>query len=179
MGVRGGFRHAARGIKGWTAGKSQPERDTIGKRSRQTFQTTLNRLKFDPTDWNFPCGPMNFTLGYKPPSAGSSGHGATRGAAMENLETQLVCPVCLEMFSKPVVILPCQHNLCRKCASDIFQVCLRFRTFGFTGNKGFEASIHSYACSMFMQNSYLVISQKQLVNVFFLIKREKITLSET
>uniref|UniRef100_A0A8C3A5N2 Tripartite motif-containing protein 54 n=1 Tax=Cyclopterus lumpus TaxID=8103 RepID=A0A8C3A5N2_CYCLU len=44
-----------------------------------------------------------------------------RGATMENLEKQLVCPVCLELFSKPVVILPCQHNLCRKCANDIFQ----------------------------------------------------------
>lgn len=41
---------------------------------------------------------------------------------MESLEKQLVCPICLEMFSKPVVILPCQHNLCRKCANDIFQV---------------------------------------------------------
>ncbi|KAM9339390.1 tripartite motif-containing protein 54 [Symphorus nematophorus] len=65
---------------------------------------------------------MNFALGFKPPSAGSSGPGAGRGGAtMENLEKQLICPVCLEMFSKPVVILPCQHNLCRKCANDIFQ----------------------------------------------------------
>ncbi|XP_069739951.1 uncharacterized protein [Narcine bancroftii] len=40
---------------------------------------------------------------------------------MDNLEKQLICPVCLEMFTKPVVILPCQHNLCRKCANDIFQ----------------------------------------------------------
>ncbi|XP_006120443.1 E3 ubiquitin-protein ligase TRIM63 isoform X1 [Pelodiscus sinensis] len=40
---------------------------------------------------------------------------------MENLEKQLICPICLEMFNKPVVILPCQHNLCRKCASDVFQ----------------------------------------------------------
>ncbi|XP_034975549.1 E3 ubiquitin-protein ligase TRIM63 isoform X1 [Zootoca vivipara] len=40
---------------------------------------------------------------------------------MENLEKQLICPICLEMFSKPVVILPCQHNLCRKCANDVFQ----------------------------------------------------------
>lgn len=64
---------------------------------------------------------MNFALGFKPPSAGSSGPGAGRGATMENLEKQLICPVCLEMYSKPVVILPCQHNLCRKCANDIFQ----------------------------------------------------------
>ncbi|KFO12937.1 Tripartite motif-containing protein 55, partial [Balearica regulorum gibbericeps] len=41
---------------------------------------------------------------------------------MESLEKQLICPICLEMFSKPVVILPCQHNLCRKCANDVFQV---------------------------------------------------------
>uniref|UniRef100_A0AAZ1XZ56 Tripartite motif-containing protein 54 n=1 Tax=Oreochromis aureus TaxID=47969 RepID=A0AAZ1XZ56_OREAU len=40
---------------------------------------------------------------------------------MESLEKQLICPICLEMFTKPVVILPCQHNLCRKCANDIFQ----------------------------------------------------------
>lgn len=68
---------------------------------------------------------MNLALGYKPPSAGSSGPGAGRGATMDNLEKQLICPVCLEMFSKPVVILPCQHNLCRKCANDIFQVRTR------------------------------------------------------
>lgn len=65
---------------------------------------------------------MNFAVGFKPPSTGSSGSGDPRRAAVENLEKQLICPVCLEMFSKPVVILPCQHNLCRKCASDIFQV---------------------------------------------------------
>ncbi|XP_040922221.1 tripartite motif-containing protein 55b [Toxotes jaculatrix] len=40
---------------------------------------------------------------------------------MENLEKQLICPICLEIFTKPVVILPCQHNLCRKCANDVFQ----------------------------------------------------------
>ncbi|XP_068125304.1 E3 ubiquitin-protein ligase TRIM63 [Hyperolius riggenbachi] len=40
---------------------------------------------------------------------------------MDSLEKQLICPICLEMFQKPVVILPCQHNLCRKCANDVFQ----------------------------------------------------------
>ncbi|XP_034018518.1 tripartite motif-containing protein 54 isoform X2 [Thalassophryne amazonica] len=64
---------------------------------------------------------MNFNLSVKPPAAGSSGSGAGSGAVMEDLEKQLICPVCQEMFSKPVVILPCQHNLCRKCANDIFQ----------------------------------------------------------
>ncbi|KYO30008.1 hypothetical protein Y1Q_0017120 [Alligator mississippiensis] len=43
------------------------------------------------------------------------------GQSMDTLEKQLICPICLEMFTKPVVILPCQHNLCRKCANDIFQ----------------------------------------------------------
>uniref|UniRef100_A0A8C0F9E2 Tripartite motif containing 63 n=1 Tax=Bubo bubo TaxID=30461 RepID=A0A8C0F9E2_BUBBB len=43
------------------------------------------------------------------------------GSPMDSLEKQLICPICLEMFSKPVVILPCQHNLCRKCANDVFQ----------------------------------------------------------
>ncbi|XP_055038455.1 tripartite motif-containing protein 55b isoform X1 [Misgurnus anguillicaudatus] len=40
---------------------------------------------------------------------------------MDSLEKQLICPICLELFTKPVVILPCQHNLCRKCANDIYQ----------------------------------------------------------
>jgi len=40
---------------------------------------------------------------------------------MESLEQQLGCPICLDMFSKPVVILPCQHNLCRGCANDLYE----------------------------------------------------------
>ncbi|KAL2308094.1 hypothetical protein Nmel_001093, partial [Mimus melanotis] len=57
---------------------------------------------------------MNFAVGLKPLLA--------EARSMESLEKQLICPICLEMFSKPVVILPCQHNLCRKCANDVFQV---------------------------------------------------------
>uniref|UniRef100_A0A8C4VUM3 RING-type E3 ubiquitin transferase n=1 Tax=Gopherus evgoodei TaxID=1825980 RepID=A0A8C4VUM3_9SAUR len=45
-----------------------------------------------------------------------------RDHPIDSLERQLICPICLEMFTKPVVILPCQHNLCRKCANDISQV---------------------------------------------------------
>uniref|UniRef100_A0A665VCW7 Tripartite motif containing 101 n=1 Tax=Echeneis naucrates TaxID=173247 RepID=A0A665VCW7_ECHNA len=44
-----------------------------------------------------------------------------REAAMTALEKQLMCPICLELFNKPVVILPCQHNLCRKCANELYQ----------------------------------------------------------
>ncbi|KAL4629413.1 E3 ubiquitin-protein ligase TRIM63 isoform X2 [Arapaima gigas] len=47
---------------------------------------------------------------------------------LDGLEKQLMCPICLEIFSKPVVILPCQHNLCRKCANDIFQAANPYYT---------------------------------------------------
>uniref|UniRef100_A0A674A7A6 Tripartite motif-containing protein 54 n=1 Tax=Salmo trutta TaxID=8032 RepID=A0A674A7A6_SALTR len=56
---------------------------------------------------------MNISLGYS--------HSTKQDSTMDSLEKQLICPICLEMFTKPVVILPCQHNLCRKCAQDIFQ----------------------------------------------------------
>uniref|UniRef100_A0A667ZY73 Tripartite motif-containing protein 54 n=1 Tax=Myripristis murdjan TaxID=586833 RepID=A0A667ZY73_9TELE len=69
---------------------------------------------------------MNFALGFKPPAAGGSGPGDA--ASMEKLEKQLICPVCLEMFSKPVVILPCQHNLCRKCIHAELQLTAKNKT---------------------------------------------------
>ncbi|XP_023248761.1 tripartite motif-containing protein 54-like [Seriola lalandi dorsalis] len=52
------------------------------------------------------------------------GGGADREAALATLEKQLICPICLELFNKPVVILPCQHNLCRKCANELYQPSL-------------------------------------------------------
>ncbi|XP_055005427.1 tripartite motif-containing protein 54 [Boleophthalmus pectinirostris] len=55
---------------------------------------------------------------------------------MEDLEKQLLCPVCLELFSKPVVILPCQHNLCRKCATDVLQALNNFFPGGVGGVGG-------------------------------------------
>ncbi|XP_034721427.1 E3 ubiquitin-protein ligase TRIM63-like [Etheostoma cragini] len=42
-------------------------------------------------------------------------------SATETMERQLSCPICLDMFTKPVVILPCQHNLCRGCANDLYE----------------------------------------------------------
>ncbi|XP_043080328.1 tripartite motif containing 101 isoform X2 [Puntigrus tetrazona] len=49
--------------------------------------------------------------------------------SMGTLEKQLICPICEEVFTKPVVILPCLHNLCRKCANELYQVGIggRFR----------------------------------------------------
>ncbi|XP_070766004.1 tripartite motif containing 101 [Enoplosus armatus] len=52
------------------------------------------------------------------------GGGAEGEAALATLEKQLICPICLELFNKPVVILPCQHNLCRKCANELYQPSL-------------------------------------------------------
>nr|XP_046253253.1 tripartite motif containing 101 isoform X2 [Scatophagus argus]XP_046253254.1 tripartite motif containing 101 isoform X2 [Scatophagus argus]XP_046253255.1 tripartite motif containing 101 isoform X2 [Scatophagus argus] len=52
------------------------------------------------------------------------GGGAEREAALAMLEKQLICPICVELYSKPVVILPCQHNLCRKCANELYQPSL-------------------------------------------------------
>ncbi|KPP69296.1 E3 ubiquitin-protein ligase TRIM63-like [Scleropages formosus] len=49
-----------------------------------------------------------------------TGHVVRSLSPMESLEKQLSCPICLEMFTKPVVILPCQHNLCRSCANDLY-----------------------------------------------------------
>ncbi|XP_066556061.1 tripartite motif-containing protein 54-like [Amia ocellicauda] len=34
---------------------------------------------------------------------------------MEDLCKELSCPVCLELFTPPVLELPCAHNFCRKC----------------------------------------------------------------
>lgn len=47
------------------------------------------------------------------------------------MESLLSCPICLDTFTKPVVILPCQHNLCRKCADDCFEQ--RGRRYGISG----------------------------------------------
>jgi len=51
----------------------------------------------------------------------------------EDVERLLTCPVCLDVFTKPVVILPCQHNLCRKCAEECYD--RRGRVVGLSGGK--------------------------------------------
>lgn len=50
----------------------------------------------------------------------------------DSLEQQLSCPICLDMFSRPVVILPCQHNLCRGCANDLYESRNPYRMSGGT-----------------------------------------------
>ncbi|XP_059355271.1 tripartite motif-containing protein 54-like [Carassius carassius] len=56
---------------------------------------------------------MNFTLGFRAAMGDSS--------SVEKLKKQLICPIGLEIFTKPVVLFSCQHNLCRKCANDVYQ----------------------------------------------------------
>lgn len=36
------------------------------------------------------------------------------------MEGELTCPVCLDLFKRPVV-LPCSHNLCTTCAKRILE----------------------------------------------------------
>ncbi|XP_069805442.1 tripartite motif-containing protein 46 isoform X1 [Dendropsophus ebraccatus] len=38
--------------------------------------------------------------------------------SMKNMERELLCPVCKEMYKQPV-ILPCRHNVCQVCASEL------------------------------------------------------------
>ncbi|XP_029912271.1 tripartite motif containing 101 isoform X2 [Myripristis murdjan] len=52
------------------------------------------------------------------------GGAAERAEALGTLHQQLLCPICLDVFTKPVVILPCQHNLCRRCANELYQPSL-------------------------------------------------------
>uniref|UniRef100_A0A4W5LF32 Tripartite motif containing 55a n=1 Tax=Hucho hucho TaxID=62062 RepID=A0A4W5LF32_9TELE len=80
---------------------------------------------------------MNISLGYS--------HSTKQDSTMDSLEKQLICPICLEMFTKPVVILPCQHNLCRKCAQDIFQASNPYlSTRGTTVSSGGHPRCHGH-----------------------------------
>ncbi|XP_051980909.1 E3 ubiquitin-protein ligase TRIM36-like [Xyrauchen texanus] len=37
---------------------------------------------------------------------------------MRNIERELICPICKELFTHPL-ILPCQHSVCHKCVKDV------------------------------------------------------------
>ncbi|KAM6106422.1 tripartite motif-containing protein 46 isoform 2-T2 [Pterocles gutturalis] len=38
--------------------------------------------------------------------------------SMKNMERELVCPLCQEMYKEPLA-LPCAHNVCHTCAGDV------------------------------------------------------------
>uniref|UniRef100_A0A8C4WHT6 Midline 2 n=1 Tax=Gopherus evgoodei TaxID=1825980 RepID=A0A8C4WHT6_9SAUR len=44
--------------------------------------------------------------------------GENRAMEMETLESELTCPICLELFEDPL-LLPCAHSLCFSCAHRI------------------------------------------------------------
>ncbi|TRY64813.1 hypothetical protein DNTS_004413 [Danionella cerebrum] len=37
---------------------------------------------------------------------------------MRNIERELLCPVCKELFTHPLV-LPCQHSVCHRCVKEL------------------------------------------------------------
>ncbi|XP_067270727.1 E3 ubiquitin-protein ligase TRIM36 isoform X2 [Pseudorasbora parva] len=37
---------------------------------------------------------------------------------MKNIERELICPICKELFTHPL-ILPCQHSICHKCVREL------------------------------------------------------------
>ncbi|KYO29843.1 hypothetical protein Y1Q_0023183 [Alligator mississippiensis] len=41
---------------------------------------------------------------------------------MEALEEVLSCPVCLELFTPPVLVLVCAHNFCKQCLEKILTI---------------------------------------------------------
>lgn len=43
-------------------------------------------------------------------------------ATMEALGSVLSCPVCLELFTPPVLLLSCSHNFCKQCL-ELILVC--------------------------------------------------------
>ncbi|XP_068103793.1 probable E3 ubiquitin-protein ligase MID2 isoform X2 [Hyperolius riggenbachi] len=56
---------------------------------------------------------------------------------METLESELTCPICLELFEDPL-LLPCAHSLCFSCANRIL----------ISGNSGseIEESVTAFQC---------------------------------
>ncbi|XP_042299965.1 tripartite motif-containing protein 46-like, partial [Sceloporus undulatus] len=38
--------------------------------------------------------------------------------SMKNMERELLCPMCKEMYKQPLV-LPCMHNVCHICATEV------------------------------------------------------------
>ncbi|CAH1262039.1 TRIM55 [Branchiostoma lanceolatum] len=51
----------------------------------------------------------------------------TPQAVMETVLSDLKCPICLDLLTVPVLMLPCQHNFCQTCLRDMFQGPYRSR----------------------------------------------------
>lgn len=40
---------------------------------------------------------------------------------IKNIERELICPICKELFTHPL-ILPCQHSVCHKCIRELLML---------------------------------------------------------
>lgn len=40
---------------------------------------------------------------------------------IKNIERELICPICKELFTHPL-ILPCQHSICHKCVRELLML---------------------------------------------------------
>ncbi|KAI8498647.1 hypothetical protein Bbelb_238490 [Branchiostoma belcheri] len=58
--------------------------------------------------------------GFGPHHLFTEAHSLCRNNKMEGLEDELTCPVCLELYTCPL-LLPCHHNLCRRCAEAFLE----------------------------------------------------------
>ncbi|XP_068167678.1 E3 ubiquitin-protein ligase TRIM36 isoform X4 [Antennarius striatus] len=47
--------------------------------------------------------------------------GSKAGVPIKNIERELICPICKELFTHPL-ILPCQHSICHKCVRDLLML---------------------------------------------------------
>ncbi|KAF5913524.1 hypothetical protein HPG69_017143 [Diceros bicornis minor] len=55
--------------------------------------------------------------GGRPACAGSC-QGTSVFVTIRNIERELICPACKELFTHPL-ILPCQHSICHKCVKEL------------------------------------------------------------
>ncbi|KAE8292077.1 E3 ubiquitin-protein ligase TRIM36 [Larimichthys crocea] len=47
--------------------------------------------------------------------------GSTTAVPIKNIERELICPICKELFTHPL-ILPCQHSICHKCVRELLML---------------------------------------------------------
>ncbi|KAG7259192.1 hypothetical protein CRUP_001713 [Coryphaenoides rupestris] len=55
------------------------------------------------------------------PAPSSSAPGPWLAVPIKNIERELICPICKELFTHPL-ILPCQHSVCHKCIRELLML---------------------------------------------------------
>uniref|UniRef100_A0A7N6B7E3 RING-type E3 ubiquitin transferase n=1 Tax=Anabas testudineus TaxID=64144 RepID=A0A7N6B7E3_ANATE len=51
----------------------------------------------------------------------AQGGSSSPGVPIKNIERELICPICKELFTHPL-ILPCQHSICHKCVRELLML---------------------------------------------------------